>query len=288
MKNYVFSRAENYRIGSLRDFEERWSEMMTLLGSMKVDSFLRAFWASRHGTMEGPKLFSAFKKTYDDAEKIFNISIEMRTASERYSALSSSADPIWSDYSENVRERVDAIETIGPTQMHPAILAALERFTSKHEIERLLHLLEVIAVRFQLIGRGRPSRMESLGGRAAREIWDKKITSASEVRTVLAELYVPDEDFKQRFKTKFETDGKKARYILTVLERQSLQREGLTFADELVPSNVTLEHVFPKSPQAHWKVETDSDPKLADMLHRLGNMCLLPEVNRALGNKPYD
>ncbi len=62
VKNYVFSRAEKYRVGSLRDFEERWAEMMTLLGSMKVDSFLRAFWASRHGTMEGPNFFLRSKR----------------------------------------------------------------------------------------------------------------------------------------------------------------------------------------------------------------------------------
>ena len=55
--------------------------------------------------------------------------------------------------------------------------------------------------------------------------------------------------------------------------------------DELVPGNVTLEHIFPKSPQAFWAQETASDTKLPGMLHRLGNMCLLPEVNRALGNK---
>lgn len=102
-----------------------------------------------------------------------------------------------------------------------------------HRVGRLLHLLEVLAVRFQLVGRGRPGRIESLGGRAAREIWDGKITKASEVRTVLAELYISDEEFKQRFRTKTETDGKKARYILTVLERQSLLREGQTYADEL-------------------------------------------------------
>jgi hypothetical protein len=126
VKNYVFSRAEGYRPGSLRDFEERWAEMMTLLGSMKVDSFLRAFWASRHGTMEGPKLFSAFKKTYDNPEKVHTISIEMRTASERYAALSSPADAIWANYPDSVRNRIGAIDTIGSSQTHPIILAALE------------------------------------------------------------------------------------------------------------------------------------------------------------------
>jgi hypothetical protein len=286
VKNYVFSRAESYRTGSLRDFEERWAEMMTLLGSMKVDSFLRAFWASRHGTMEGPKLFSAFKKTYDLPEKVHDISIAMRTASERYAALSSPTDAIWANYPEEVRGRIAAIDIIGSSQTHPMILAALEKF-SRDEMAKLLRLLEVIAVRFQLVGRGRPGRIESLGGRVARDIWDGKITRTVEVRSVLNELYVGDDEFKQRFRTKTETDGKKARYILTVLERQSLLREGATYKDELIPGSVTLEHIFPKSPQAYWAQQMSADSKLEGMLHRLGNMCLLPDVNRALGNKGW-
>lgn len=287
VKNYVFSRAESYRPGSLRDFEERWAEMMTLLGSMKVDSFLRAFWASRHGIMEGPKLFAAFKKQYDDPTKVYAISTEMRTASERYAALSSPADPIWTKYPNDVPKRIAAIEIIGSSQTYPIILSAMEKF-DRDEMAKLLHLLEVIAVRFQLVGRGRAARIESLGGRVGREIWDGKITRASQVRSTLEELYIPDDDFKQRFRAKAETDGGKARYLLSTLERQSLLREGATYVDELIPGDVTLEHIFPKSPQAHWAQEVADDPKLSGMLHRLGNMCLLPEVNRALGNKGWN
>jgi uncharacterized protein DUF1524 len=170
--------------------------------------------------------------------------------------------------------------------MHPMLLAALERF-SGHEMERLLDLLEVIAVRFQLIYRGRPGRIESLGARTAKEIWNRKITTASEVRIRLNELYVADGEFKELFK-KAETDGKKARYLLTVLERQSLQREAKTFPEELIPGEVTLEHIFPKSPRENWKKELDEDPNLAEILNRLGNLCLLPGINRALGNKPWE
>lgn len=93
---------------------------------------------------------------------------------------------------------------------------------------------------------------------------------------------------RRGFGTKTETEAKKARYIFTVLERQSLLRAGQPFADELVPGAVTLEHIFPKSPQANWRQEVSDDQRLPKMLHRLGNLCLLPEVNRALGNKPWE
>lgn len=287
VKNYLFSRAERHRVGGLRDLEERWTEMMTLLDSVKPDSFLRTFWVSRHGKMEGTKLFKEFKKTYNTPDKTFQVAVDMRETAERYAAIFNSSDPIWSNYSAKSRKSVDALIIIGSSQMHPIMLAALGRF-DKREMERLLLLLEVIAVRYQLVARGRPGRIESLGGRTAREITEGKITKATEVHSGLRELYIGDSAFRNAFAVKSEKEGKKARYLLSGLERQSLLRDGKTFADELVPGNVTLEHIFPKSPGDNWSAEVEKDPELAaDCLYQLGNMCLLPEVNRALGNKQF-
>ena len=56
--------------------------MMTLLGSEAADSFLKAFWASRHGALEGPKLFSKFKEEYKTPEKAHEISLDLRRAAE--------------------------------------------------------------------------------------------------------------------------------------------------------------------------------------------------------------
>jgi hypothetical protein len=104
----------------------------------------------------------------------------------------------------------------------------------------------------------------------------------------LDELYVTDSEFKRQFASKTEREGKKARYILATLERQAVQKEGKHLVDELRPDAVTLEHIFPKSPGKNWQAERTADPSLAkDMLQRLGNMCLLTQVNRALGNKEW-
>lgn len=285
VKNYLFSQADRFPVGGLRDLEGRWTEIMTLLGS-RADSFLRAFWASRHGSMEGTRLFTSFKKTYKTPEAAYQISVDMRAAAEHYAALFNSADPVWSRYSDNARQSVDALGVLGLTQSYPIILAALERKFSKAEMERLLHLLEVIAVRWQLVAGGRPGRVESLGGRAAREIFERSITKAAQVRSALKELYIPDAEFKTAFRTKSERSSKKARYLLEGIERQSLQRDGVAFPAELVPGDVKLEHILPKGAGDEWMAETDADPKLEeDMLYRLGNMCLL--VKDRLGNKGF-
>jgi hypothetical protein len=287
VKNYLFSRAERYRVGGLVELEGRWAEMVALLGSARADSFLRAFWASRHGKMEGAKLFTSFKKNYEKPTDTYQVSIDMRAAAERYAALFNSNDVTWSEYSGKAKRSVEAIALIGLTQAHPIILAALDKFT-RHEMERLLWLLEVIAVRWQLVKRGRPGRVESLGGQAAREITEKRITTATEVAGIVSELNILDTEFKSLFATKSESSASKARYLIAGLERQALQREGLVLPDELAPANVTLEHILPKSPDAYWRGALNDDARLArEMTERLGNMCLLPGINSVLGNKHW-
>ncbi len=79
-----------------------------------------------------------------------------------------------------------------------------------------------------------------------------------------------------------------ARFVTHQIERQSLHREGKVLPDELVPGSVTLEHILPKSPDTYWKNAFNNDARLArEMTGRLGNMCLLPGINRALGNRPF-
>jgi hypothetical protein len=154
--------------------------MMTLLGSEAADSFLKAFWASRHGALEGPKLFSKFKEEYKTPEAAHELSLDMRRGAENYAAIFLPTDPVWKDYSFQSRQCVGGLSIIGSSQLYPIILAAFEKF-QRQEIEKLLRLLETIAVRYQLIIRGRPGRIESLGGRAARDIWNNKIKKTSEV-----------------------------------------------------------------------------------------------------------
>jgi hypothetical protein len=290
VKNYLFSRAEKSRPGTknLRDLEERWTEMMTLLSGVKADSFLRAFWSSKHGAPKGRKLFGPFKKQYADPHSAYKVSIDMRSAAERYVALTDSSDPLWTKYSARAKSSVEALSIIGSTQIHPMLLAALPVFQAR-EMERLLRLLEVLAVRYQLVARGRPGRIESLGGQTAKSITDGKIASATQVFHELKELYIGDEQFVSEFQIKTEREGKKAAYLLRGLEHQALLRGQDRHANELIPSSiVTVEHILPKSPGQGWKVEMSEDPELlADCLYRLGNLCLLADANRAIGNKAF-
>ena len=287
VKNYLFSQAEKHRSGSLSECEERWTEMMALLSSTRADSFLRAFWSSRHGKPQGAKLFAAFKKAYSKPEAIYDLSVDLRRDAERYAALFNKDDPIWAGYSVKARGSIEALGVMGFSQAYPIILSALGKF-NKTEMQRLLWLVECVAVRHQLIGKGRPGRVESLGGSAAKDIHDGKVTSASGVLAAIRELYVPDEEFRLAFETHDEGSSKKARYLLAGLEIEAVSRDSATLDDELTPYSVTLEHIYPRSPEGEWSVVSVSDKQWDDKtVLRLGNLCLLPGINHSLGNKPF-
>ncbi|MRX52264.1 DUF1524 domain-containing protein [Paracoccus sp. S-4012] len=120
-------------------------------------------------------------------------------------------------------------------------------------MERLLWLIEVLAVRYFLIGRGRPERIESLGARVAKMIVEGQVSTATEVREELDELYIPDDAFELAFQTRDETDCKKIGYLLRSLERQARQQRQDVHFREMTPNAVTVEHIMPKSPGHDWK-----------------------------------
>lgn len=288
VKNYLFSRAEKEKGRTLRDMEERWTEMMTLLSTVKADSFLRAFWASRHGVLEGTKLFAAFKRVYSAPSAAYDVSVDLRSTAENYVALSDAGDAVWASHSLAARKSVAGLAILGSTQMHPIMLAALEKFETR-EIERLFRLLEVIAVRYQLVARGRPGRIESLGGRTAKQIYDGKLITATAVFSELRELYTTDDVFRSEFSLKTERESKKAAYLLRGLEHQALLQQQDIHHRETTPDAVTIEHVLPKNPGDGWVAALEGDPEFhSEYLYRIGNLCLLSDANRTLGNKSFE
>lgn len=199
-------------------------------------------------------------------------------------------DPLWSGYSEEAKERVRNLKLLGGQQVHPVLLSALERFPPG-EVERLLRLLEILIVRYQLVGGGRTGRLEISCARLAHQIFERKCANTTEAAGLLKDILPNDDQFREDFRTKEEKNGRKARYLLSFLERQArAAKRGGVAGPELQPSGtLTLEHVFPKSPGEKWRGLQKEDPDFADeCTHRLGNLCLLSDVNRALGNEGFD
>jgi len=293
VKNYLFRRAAE-KTGSsgarttnsaqMRNMEDRWVQMMQTLNNVKADSFIKALWTSRHGRIQATNLFGAFKKEYNNSTKSVGISVDMLAAAEQYAALETSDDPTWSEYSREAQERVRSLKLLGAQQTHPVILSALQRFPIA-EVEKLLRLLEVLIVRYQLIGGGRTGRLEIVAARIARAIYVKEIADNTGTRRVVSaadvfresrEIYPSDDTFEQQFAIANERNNQKAVYILRNLERERRRRDSATNPGELDPGALTVEHILPKNPSNLWISIIKADSTIReDCTYRLGNMCLL-------------
>ena len=175
-KNHLFGRANDPTV--LRDMQGRWTQMTANLTNVKADDFLKAWWTSRHGRVQNPQLFARFKERASHRTAAVEVSRDLLPTSEKYAALEVADDPLWAEYSEKARERVRNLKLLSAQQIHPVSLSALDKFGGR-ELERLLHLLEVIIVGYQLVGGGRTGRLEIACARLAQSRYEDKCATAS-------------------------------------------------------------------------------------------------------------
>ena len=262
--------------------------MMYTLSNVKADSFLRAFWTSRHGRVRSTNIFQAFKNEHTTTESAIDLSIDMLRTSEQYAALDSHEDPWWASYSSETRRSIRALKLLGSQQIHPVLLSAIEKM-EPIELERLFRMFEVITVRYLLIGGGHTGRLETSCAILARRIYQGEILTATGAFRELQDLYPSDDDFKQEFRQKQERQNSKLQYVLRVLEQEQRRIDLEGMAGELEPGSLTVEHILPKNPGDEWRQVIENDASIGEeCVFMLGNACLLTEVNRDLGRIGFE
>ncbi|MGO4726943.1 MULTISPECIES: DUF262 domain-containing protein [unclassified Inquilinus] len=287
IKNHLFRSADAKSETQVRDLESRWAQMMATLANVSSDNFLKVYWTSRHGRIRTTNLFNAFKRQYATPQSAIDLSLDMLGASEHYAALDAADDPVWARYPEAVRTVLRSQGAIGGQLMHPIMLAALSKLAVS-EMERLLRLLEVVIVRYQLIGGGNTGKLESSASIIARKIFAGELTSATAVFQDFRDIYPSDEEFRQNFLIKQERNNARAQYYLRKIEAEAIRLDRGIMAQELQPGSLTVEHILPKNPADEWKDVIVKDPDtVEESVFRIGNLCLLTQVNKDLGRKSF-
>jgi hypothetical protein len=287
VKNYMFGRVEGKT--SLPGLQDQWLQMMANLTSVRADDFLKAWWTSRHGRVQTAQLFPRFKDSVRSVQEVGKTASDMLRASEQYAVLEVADDPLWADFSESARGHIRALKVLGGAQTHPVLLSALAKWEAR-EVERLLKLLEVIIVRYQLIGGGRTGRLEISCAGLASAIYSGNVKNARDAAASIPDILPSDKEFRASFELVEEKGTAKARFLLTRLESQARAAAGrASLGLELEPrTTLTLEHILPKSPGDSWKLALSKDPTFTEeCTHRLGNLCLLTQVNRRIGNASF-
>jgi hypothetical protein len=287
VKNHLFSKADEKSEDAVRDMEERWAQMMATLSNVRADNFLKAFWTMKHGRIRSVDLFSAFKREYASPDAAVDLSVDMLSAAEQYAAIDSPDDAIWSQYPPGARNTIRALRIVGSQQAHPVMLSALNRFSAA-DMARLLRLLEVVIVRYLLIGGGNTGRFETTCAILARKIHAKEVKTPAEAFQELKDAYPDDGEFQQQFRVKQERSNQKIQYFLRCIEQEAM-RQAKSKSGELVPGTLTVEHVLPRNPGPEWKTEMENDATLVeDCAFRIGNNCLVSEkTNLKAGGKSF-
>lgn len=288
VKNHLFGRISSNDTPHIKELEDRWAQMMFTLANVKANDFLKVFWTSRHGRTQKDNLFQNLKSSHRTTKSAIDLSTELVKAAEHYAALESSDDVVWNGYSVVAKETIGALKIIGSAQTHPIILAALNKFSAT-EFERLLRLLEIIIVRYQLIGGERTGRLEIQCAKTAKEIFDGDVKTAAQAKESLKDIYVSDADFQQAFQTKEERSSPKAHYLLRKLEieeRRIASSDGARVTDPGI--GLTIEHILPKNPGPEWDDVVSNDLEvIEDCVYRLGNLCLLGKLNKEVGRNSF-
>ena len=160
VKNYLFGLAhDEFALCPRSDRAPLVSANSDVAQDLKDTDFLKVFWTSRYGRTQLEQIFDDVKKFHRTSEKAHNLSIDLLETAEQYAALDDPDDLVWSRYSPFSRELISTLRQLGSKQYRLGVLSAIKRLDPS-EFERLLRLLEVIIVRWQLIGGERTGSLE--------------------------------------------------------------------------------------------------------------------------------
>jgi hypothetical protein len=290
LKNYLFGcvYSEEHPQG-LAQMEHRWAQLTGTLQDLRQEDFLKVYWTSRHGLVQLDDIFERVKDTCRTADQAQDLSMDLLEAAEHYAALDESDDPVWAPFGVECRKLIGNLKILGSKLVRPVILSGLKKLDAK-DFERLLWILEVTIVRWQVIGSGRTGTIERQCARLAELIWNGKVKNRTEMIAALADLYLDDKTFSERFAEQDNLTNQKAAYLLKRIEdRERTDTLGASGGELSASLSLTIEHILPKNPSQEWADVLRTDPQVVeDCVGKIGNMCLLAESrNREAARQGY-
>jgi len=281
LKNYLFSKAFESGTAELEETERRWQSINDFLGKSDFPTFLRQYWNSRYDLVRASNLFRSIKSTVQSPLQVFQLLNELEHLAPVYSAFQNPADSIWN---KEQRSFIQSLNLFGVSTWYSLMLIAKQKFND-NEFTKLLHELNVITFRYNVISGLHTNEIENVFNRLAIKIFENKVITASQAFDDLKQIYINDENFGQAFATKFLNTKKRknlVKYILVELEN-TIAGTAYQFED----STSTIEHIVPEKPSTDWESFFPLDQQ-EEYIYMVGNFTLLEEnLNNKAGNKTF-
>ena len=245
LKNYIFGRAGQY----LDTVRNQWREMVLLLGTGNETQFVRHYWLSKFGVVRDRDLFKEMKLKFSSQSAVLGLMSELRSAADKYAAISSVDNPIWQGYGSSVRRQIEVLKEFDLSQFRPLLLAALDQL-EEQQVAKVINVILMVSMRYSIIGSLGPGNIEKAYSDAAIAIRRSDVDTAAKIFSLLKNIYPDDQRFEEDFASKSVPKSDLARYILSEIENHVRGESMLAVnEDEKV---TTIEHIMPKGRSGAW------------------------------------
>lgn len=285
LKNHLFGIAGS----RLSEVQSAWVSMISALEGLEEENvvlaYLRQYWSSLHGLVREKELYSHIKKRINTQSRAVSFAADLERNAHIYAAIVNTMDSFWEKYGGTCRQHIETINTLRVTQVRPLILSILDSF-KEAEAKIAIKNLVSWSVRFLVHGGLGSGPLEQQNSKAAKEVRDKKITTASKLYALFKNVLPTNGQFRVSFSTASVSRAYLARYYLRALE----EAERGSAVNELVPNPnreaVTLEHILPQILSTAWS-HVSHDEHLV-LFKRLGNLALMAgKINADAGNDGF-
>ena len=291
LKNHLFSLIDpKGEYGKLiEQQEEKWSLILSSLGTEDFSKFLRCYWNSQQPLVTKTNLFRSIKKQYQSKEHAINLLDDLKKRSSIYAALRREDDELCKDISDitdkqKVRNCLAALRTFNIVQPYPVLLSGYFAHYKQNQpsFAKLCHWIEVFCIRYQAICNLPATDVEKFYNRLAIKIHSN--VSIEQVKEDLQSKLPGDDEFKSHFQNKtfsITQSAKKVRYLLIRIENQLSPQNPISISDH----KYSVEHILPRNEagnEDYWRKQFGD--LLEQAVSRLGNLSLLS----AADNKAAD
>ena len=169
LKNYVFGQAGDEKLDLV---QANWQSAMARIGGdagpQIVTTFIRHFWASKHGLTRERQLYQKLKESIRTSRAAVDFTIELADAAQHYAALLNSDHEFWSQLGSATRRNVSTLLMLRMEQYRPLLLACMATLDA-NEIPKVMRLLVSWSVRFRITHKLGSSVLENFYGRKIRQ-----------------------------------------------------------------------------------------------------------------------
>lgn len=287
VKSFLFGEAGK----RINEAQSKWSAMQAHLEDVDDDArsinYLRHFLIATRKFVRANDIFKTVQEPIKGESSAIVMLSELEDTARTYAATFRADSEFWNGYSKTALNALRAINRFGIAPLRPVLLAIASKF-SPSETATAFSFLVSLSVRSLLAASTRTGSFEETAAESARKIYKGDVSTTKQLKESLFAVTPNDSEFEDGFKAASSTKPEYARYYLRTLEQSFAQVAEPWHIENDDPSQITLEHILPKSPGPEWPEWKDPE-QVKRYSRRIGNLCLLQRsTNSNRGSEGFE